>query len=266
VLPLSWLFDSAGPLTPTVEDAALMLQVIAGYDPDDFSSVPVPVEDYTAALEGGVGGVRVGVPRSYFFDRLDDEVRAAVERALDVLRSLGAELREVDVPDFEPLTLPVFGVVNAELLQLYGEQFRERPQDFGADVAAILSRGAPSGIEVTAVLQATYAASEAMRRLLTNVDVLVTPATPIPALRIGQEMAEYGGVQEPAVFAYLRCTVPFNMTRLPAISVPCGVAAGGLPIGLQIAGRPFAESTVLRAAHAYEQATPWHTRRTPLTA
>jgi aspartyl-tRNA(Asn)/glutamyl-tRNA(Gln) amidotransferase subunit A len=261
VLPLSWVFDHAGPITATVEDAALMLGALAGYDPDDFSTAAVPVGDYVAELRAGVHGLRIGVPRNYFFDRLDDEVRAATEQALEVLRGLGASLDPVDVPDFGPVALPAFGVVIAELLELYGEQFRSRPEDFGADVAAILAQGAPDGISLAAVLRMTYGLTEAMRRVLTDVDVLVTATTPVAATPIGQELVAYGGTQEPLIFALIRCTLPFNLTRLPALSLPCGFTRAGLPIGLQIAGRPFEEAVVLRAGHAYEQATAWHRRR-----
>jgi aspartyl-tRNA(Asn)/glutamyl-tRNA(Gln) amidotransferase subunit A len=261
VLPLSFVFDHAGPITATVEDAALMLGAMAGYDADDFSTAAVPVGDYVTALRAGVRGLRIGVPRNYFFDRLDDEVRAAVGAALEVLRGLGAELRPVDVPDFGPVSLPAFGVVIAELLELYGEQFRSRPQDFGADVAGILAQGAPDGVSFAAVLRMTYGLTEAMRRLLNEVDVLVTPTTPVPAAPIGQELVEYGGTQEPLIFALIRCTLPFNLTRLPALSLPCGFTRAGLPIGLQIAGRPFDEEAVLRTGYAYEQATEWHRRR-----
>jgi aspartyl-tRNA(Asn)/glutamyl-tRNA(Gln) amidotransferase subunit A len=260
VLPLSWLFDHAGPITATVEDAALMLGALAGYDPDDFSTAATPVEHYVAVLRAGVRGLRIGLPRNYFFDRLDDEVRAAVEQAL-VLRGLGADLRPVDVPDFGPVALPAFGVVIAELLEVYGEQFASRPQDFGADVAAILAQGAPDGVSLAAVLRMTYGLTEAMRRVLTDVDVLVTPTTPVPATPIGQELVAYGGTQEPLIFALIRCTLPFNLTRLPALSLPCGFTSTGLPIGLQIVGRPFEEGVVLRTGHAYEQATAWHQRR-----
>jgi aspartyl-tRNA(Asn)/glutamyl-tRNA(Gln) amidotransferase subunit A len=261
VLPLSFLFDHAGPITATVEDAALMLQALAGYDPDDFATVPVPVEDYAATLNGGIKGLRIGVPGNYFSDRLDDEVRAALAQALDVLRGLGAELRAVEVPDVSPITLPLFGVVIAELLAQHGERFRARPQDFGPDVVATLEPGAPDGVNLAEVLRTSYKAAEAFRRVLDEIDVLVTAATPIVATPIGQELVEYGGAQEPVILAMIRCTLPFNVARLPALSLPCGFSRAGLPIGLQIAGRPFAESTVLRAGHAYEQATDWHKRR-----
>jgi len=107
--------------------------------------------------------------------------------------------------------------------------------------------------------------SEATRRLLEEVDVRVTPTTPIPSVPIGQEVVTYGGTEEPVIMAMIRCTAPFNLTRLPALSLPCGFTAGGLPIGLQLVGRPFDEATVLRAGHAYEQATEWHLKRPALT-
>src|SRR5437763_5162385 len=122
-----------------------MRQAIAGYDPNDFSTEPMPVPDYSARLNEGVRGLRVRVPRRHFFDRLDGEVRAAEEGALEVLRGLGAEVRDVECPDFGAIMGPAFGVVIAEQLDLYGEIFRTRPQDFGADVAAIYGQGAPDG-------------------------------------------------------------------------------------------------------------------------
>ena len=263
VLPLSWVLDNAGPITRTVEDAAVMLQAMAGYDPDDFSTVPVPVDDYVSALSGGVRGLRLGVPRTYFYDRLDDDVQSAVQQALDTLRGLGAELRDVQVPDFGPVTLPAFGLVVAELLELYGDEFRTRPGDFGADVAGILQQGAPDGVSLAGVLRVMYGLTHAMRRVLTEVDALVTPTTPVPATPIGQDVVEYGGIQAPVIFALIRCTFPFNATRLPALSLPCGFTRTNLPVGLQIAGRPFDEAMVLRIGHAYQLATDWHLRKPP---
>jgi aspartyl-tRNA(Asn)/glutamyl-tRNA(Gln) amidotransferase subunit A len=262
VVPLSWMFDHPGTITRTVEDAAIVLQAIAGYDPDDFSTVPVPVADYTARLPDGVAGLRIGVPRAYFYDRLDDEVRAAVEAALDVLRSLGAQVREVKLPSIEAIVPPLFGLVLAEAQQIHAESLASRPNDFGPDVAAILAQAAPTSHQLMAALRVVAVTTEAMRRSLEEVDLLVTPTTPVPATRIGQQMVAYDGAEEPVLFAMLRCTAPFNGTYLPALSLPCGFTADGLPIGLQIAGRPFDEATVLRAGHAYEQATDWH-RRVP---
>jgi aspartyl-tRNA(Asn)/glutamyl-tRNA(Gln) amidotransferase subunit A len=264
VVPLSWLYDNPGPITGTVEDAALMLGVIAGYDPDDFSTVPMPVDDYTARLREGIRGLRIGVPRDWFFDRLDDEVRAAVEAALAVLAELGGEVQNVSLPDMEALVRDRRVVTTTEFQQYHAPAFKERPHDFGADLRVSLEETPADGPAVMAALRTVYAATEAMRRTLTEVDVLVTPTTPIAAPRIGAETAHYGGGEESMLTALIRLTSPFNGAQLPALSVPCGFTAGGLPIGLQIAGRPFDEATVLRAGYAYEQATGWERRRPDL--
>jgi aspartyl-tRNA(Asn)/glutamyl-tRNA(Gln) amidotransferase subunit A len=261
VFPLSYTFDHAGPITQTVEDAAIVLDAIAGYDPADPVSVRAPVERYAAALESLPKGVRVGVPRRYFYERLDSEVAAAVDAALGALRSLGADVRDVELPSSEPAIMPLFGVVLAEAQHIHAERLRTRPQDFGRDVAAILGNPTPTSAELVAALRATDELTRAMREVLETVDVLVTPTTPVPAVKIGQESVRYGGAEEPAIFTMIRCTAPFNATHLPALSLPCGFSREGLPIGLQIAGRPFDEATVLAVGHAYERATDWHTRR-----
>ncbi len=261
ILPLSWLCDHAGPLTRTVEDAALVLRAIAGYDPADFSTVPMPVDDYMAPLAGGVHGLRVGVPRGYFYERVDDEVRAPVEAALDVLRRLCATIREVTRSSAATLQTAGGTILLAEVKDIYAERFRERPEAFGADVAAYLSQEAGDAVTMAGALRECHPGIEEARRVLEEADVLVTPTTPIPAQPIGQEVVTYGRITEPLLGALIRCTAPFNRTQLPALSVPCGLTAAGLPLGLQIVGRPFDEVTVLRVGHAYEQATQWHTRR-----
>ena len=265
VITLSWVLDHVGPITRTVEDAALMLQAIAGYDPADFSTVPVPVDDYTTALEGGIKGLRVGVPRAWFYDQLDGEVRSAVEAAVETLRGLGAQVREVTIPGLEPLVPALFGFVVAEQQEYHAEALATRPQDFGPDVRAVLSSPAPGAPDLIKALRLRYAVTETMRRVLEDVDVLVTPTTPLPAVPIGQEIVRYGGAEEPVLFAMIRCTGPFNAAHLPALSLPCGFTGTGLPIGLQIAARPFDEATVLRAGYAYEQATDWRLRRPDLS-
>jgi len=260
VLPLSYAFDHAGPLTRTVEDAALMLNAIAGYDPADPHSARVPIADATAGLGAGVRGLRIGVPRGAFFGRLEDEVGPALERALAELGRLGAEVREVEVPGVAEAVGGLFGFVLAEAQEIHAASLRSRPQDIGDDVRAILQTPAPDAAALMAGLRARDALTVAMRRTLETFDVLVTPTTPITAARIGQDTVRTGGADEPTLVAMIRCTAPFNATHLPALSLPCGFTRAGLPIGLQIAGRPFDEATVLRVGHAYEQATDWHTR------
>lgn len=263
VVPLSFVADHAGPLTRTVEDAALMLQAVAGYDPEDASSVRAPVPDYLAALDGDLRGLRAGVPRQHFYERLDAEVRAAIEAAIEVLAGLGVEMGEVEIPGIGESLPGLFGLILTEAQEYHAQALRERPQDFGPDVGAILAQQGPSGLELAGALRQKYALTAAMRQTLETVDVLLTPTTPVPATRIGQETVRYGGIEEPVLLAMIRCTYPFNATGLPALSLPCGFTSAELPIGLQIAGRPFDEATVLRVAHAYEQATTWHLRRPP---
>jgi aspartyl-tRNA(Asn)/glutamyl-tRNA(Gln) amidotransferase subunit A len=260
VLPLSYAFDHTGPITRTVEDAALMLNAIAGYDPADATSVRIPVADATAQLGKGVRGLRIGVPRAWFFERADDEVTAAVERALAELVRLGAEVRDVPIPGVGEAVGGLFGFVLAEAQEIHADSLRARPSDFGADLQALLTSPAPGTAALMEGLRARDALTAAMRSALETVDVLVTPTTPIAAPRIGEDSVRIGGADESVLVAMIRCTAPFNATHLPALSLPCGFTRAGLPIGLQIAGRPFDEATVLRAGHAYEQATEWHLR------
>jgi aspartyl-tRNA(Asn)/glutamyl-tRNA(Gln) amidotransferase subunit A len=260
VLPLSYAFDHAGPLTRTAEDAALVLNAIAGYDANDATTVRAPTEDYTAQLGAGVRGLRVGVPRAWFYDHCDEEVVAAVELALAELRRLGADVRDVELPGVADGVGATFAFVLAEAQHIHAEALRSRPEDFGADVRALLESPAPSAESLMTALRARDVLTVSVRRALESVDVLATPATPIVAARIGDDTIRVGGADQSVLPAMIRCTAPFNATRLPALSLPCGFTRAGLPIGLQLAGRPFDEATVLRAGHAYERATEWHTR------
>ena len=260
VIPLSYLFDHAGPITRTVEDAAIVLAAIAGYDPLDASTTRLPVDDYLSGLRDGVEGLRIGVPRSWFFDHLQDGIGAAVEQAIETLRGLGAEIMEIEIPGVATGMGAILGIVLAEAQEIHARGLADSPEDFGADVAAILTSPGPDAAGIMAALRARNVLTVATRRALESVDLLVTPTTPIAAAAIGQEIVTYGGLEEPILMAMIRCTAPFNATGLPAISLPCGFTQAGLPIGLQLAGRPFDEALVLRAAQAYEQATEWHTR------
>ncbi len=263
IFPLAYLFDHAGPIAHSAEDAAIVLEAIAGYDPADATTARTPVDRYREALGRGVRGMRIGVPRAYFYDRLDGEVATAVEKALGTLRDLGAEVRDVDVPSSEPAIMPVFGAILAEAQHIHKERLKT-PEKFGADVRAILEQPSPSAADLTHALEEMRKLTSAFRFVLESVDALVTPTTPIPAAKIGQDTARYGGAEEPVIFAMIRCTAPFNATGLPALSLPCGLTQGNLPIGLQLIGRPFDESTLLAAGHAYQGATDWHRRRPKL--
>jgi aspartyl-tRNA(Asn)/glutamyl-tRNA(Gln) amidotransferase subunit A len=265
VAPLSWTFDHPGPMTRTVEDAALILNVIAGYDPDDYATVPVPVPDYTATLGDGVAGLRIGVIRNHFFDLLDPDVRAAVETAIGVLRDLGADVRDLTIPGIEGLAQAQRSFTILEARDIHRAGLADRIDDFGADVRERLSTPYAAPEEIAAGLRHIRELTETVRRLLaTEYDLFLTPTMVLPAPPIGAERVTVDGNEEAVGLLLIRETLPFNATHLPALSVPCGLTRGGLPVGLQLAGRPFDEATVLRAGHAYEQATDWHQRHPAL--
>jgi aspartyl-tRNA(Asn)/glutamyl-tRNA(Gln) amidotransferase subunit A len=264
VVPMSWVLDHPGPITQTVEDAAIILGAIAGYDAGDFATVPMPVPDYRAGLRDGVGGLRVGIPRGFFFDLLNDEVRAAVEVAIGTLRELGAEVRDIEPGFTREKMMEAWTVVVAESQQYHAEAFASRRGDFGADLVATLSTPLPDAVGLAAAYRASYDVKEALRLALEDVDVLVTPTSMRTAPLIGEENPVVAGVTLPVGAALASLTMPFNISGLPALSLPCGFTQSGLPIGLQVAGRPFDEATVLRAGYAYEQATDWHKRRPAL--
>jgi aspartyl-tRNA(Asn)/glutamyl-tRNA(Gln) amidotransferase subunit A len=263
VMMMSWQFDHPGPIVKTVEDAAIMLRAIAGYDPQDFATVPVPVPDYREGLERGVSGMRIGVPREQFFGLLDPELRVSVEEAIQVLSGLGAEVIEVDGGFTRELLMKAWTVCVAEGRAFHAPWFPSRESEYGADVAAGLSLPLPDAVGLADAYRASYDIKEGMRQLFENVDALVTPSTLRAASVIGEEPVDVDGHSLSTGAAFAGQTMPFNIAGLPALTLPCGFSSGGLPFSLQIAGKPFDEAGVLRVARAYEAATDWHTRLAP---
>ena len=255
VIPLSWSLDHAGPLTSTVADAAVMLQAIAGYDPQDQNSVEVVVDDYLALLDRGADRIRVGIPRKFFYEDLDPEVACAVEQALGVLKSLVAEIGEIE------LAVPTDRTLQAAESYAYHAEFVARsPELYQPETLRRIRTGEKiSAPEVEERRRELKQVRSEISRVFEDIDVLVTPTTPIVAPALA-ELKESPDLLRPRELALLRNTRPFNMWGLPAISVPCGFTKTGLPIGLQIAGPHWAESRVLQVAHAYERATEWHKR------
>jgi len=256
VIPLSPSLDHIGPLAASVADAAVVLQAIAGYDPADITSADVPVADYVSALNEGAKNLRVGVPRAYFFDDLDPEVNSAMEHALRGIETLAAQMKEVrlDVPTDRALQA-------AESYAYHAESVAKSPELYQAETVRRIRTG--ENVSAAEYIQRRRELDEARRgiaRIFAEVDVLVTPTTPIPAPAIA-ELKSNPDALRPAELKLLRNTRPFNVWGLPAISLPCGFTQSGLPIGLQIAGPHWREDLVLRLAHAYEQATAWHKRR-----
>jgi aspartyl-tRNA(Asn)/glutamyl-tRNA(Gln) amidotransferase subunit A len=220
----------------------------------------LPNEDVLSGIDSGIRGLRIGVPRGYFFEQLEEEVAAAVDEAIAELGRLGARVREVEISGVQEAVGGLFGHVLAEAQEIHAHALRTRGQDFGPDLQALLGSPAPDTAALMAGLRARDALTAATRQVLEEVDVLVTPTTPITAVPIGQESVSYGGVEEPVLMAMIRCTAPFNASHLPALSLPCGFSPAGLPVGLQIVGRPFDERLVLRVGHAYERSMDWHLR------
>jgi aspartyl-tRNA(Asn)/glutamyl-tRNA(Gln) amidotransferase subunit A len=255
VIPLSWSLDHIGPIARTVADAAVVLQAIAGYDAKDANCAERPVDDYLQALGARGSRVRVGIPRRFFYEDLDPEVASAVEHALGVLRTLGAEIREIE------LEVPTDRTLQAAESYAYHAEFVARsPELYQPETL----RRIRSGEKIAAVeveerrRELTKLRSEA-GRMFKDVDLVVTPTMPIPAPNLS-ELKLNPDLLRPRELTLLRNTRPFNVWGLPAISVPCGFTNAGLPIGLQIAGPQWAESRVLHLAYAYEQATAWHKR------
>ena len=275
--------DHVAPFALDVADAALLLAATAGHDPLDATCVAAPVPDYVAALAGGVAGLRVGVPDEYFGAGLDPEIERAVRAAIDVLRNLGAAVERVSLPTTEYGVATYYIVAPAEassnLARYDGVKYGLRVPG-GKDVVDMVSRtrAAGFGAEVkrrimlgtyalsTGYYDAYYAQAQKVRTLVRRefeaaferVNVLAAPTTPGVAFKHGEKADPL------AMYMNDVYTIPASMTGLPAVSVPCGFSAAGLPIGLQLIGRALDEPTLLRAAHAYEQATPWRARRPEL--
>ncbi len=262
VLPLAWSMDHAGPMARTVRDLALMLGAMAGYDAADPTTSVLPVPDYAAALTGDVKGLRVGLLHAHFTDVAAPEVRAAVEAAAKQLEQAGAVVDEVNLAEVVHVAAASFAIVATEALAYHAEWMRTRSADYQPDVRDRLQMGAlVSGVQYVRAQQVRQLVRREVDAALARRDVLLAPATPIPAPVLGEKQTQLGDGTSDVRSALIRFTRPFNLSGHPACSVPCGFTAAGLPLGMQLVGRPFDEATVLRAADAYQRLTDWHARR-----
>lgn len=274
--------DQIGPITRDVADAAFLLQTIAGHDPMDSTSVDRPVPDYMRALQKrDLKALKVGVPVEFFTEGLDPDVEQAVRAAIGELKNLGAEIREIRLPSTGAAVAVYYVIATAEassnlarfdgvkfgfrakeakdLLELY---MKTRQDGFGPEVKRRIMLG--TYVLSAGYYDAYYGKAQAVRTLVCRdfaaafreVDLIVTPATPTPAFRLGEKSEDPLQMYLSDIF-----TISANLAGLPAIALPCGFSTTGLPIGVQLIGRAFEEETVLRAAHAYEQATQWHLRK-----
>ncbi len=262
VMAGAWSMDTIGPISRTVEDAAITLGAIAGYDPKDTHTWNTPVPDYRSALDGNIGGLRVGViSEETDSDILDPEVRDAVVKAASVLGEIGASVEEVSIPLTKHMTEISSVLLRVNSAAAHHEWIRERLQDYGHDNRIGLLTG-------SIIPAQAYYKSQKLRSLLREqvlnaleeYDVLVLPTSGRTAPRVQDGDRTITSKESAEQLPFMR-TSAFNLTNTPSVSVPCGFSTQGLPIGLQITGRPGAEETVLKVAHAYEQNTPWHTKR-----
>lgn len=265
VLPLAWSMDHAGPMTRSVEDAALMLQVIAGWDPKDPSSAKVPVANYRRGLKAGVKGLHLGILKEGFFKGPDSEVNEAFNKTVALLKNLGAATSKASIPHIEYTPLTLRTITSVESASVHEKWLNTRPDDYGADVRARL--------EVSRLILASdYLRAQRVRSLirkefleaLSHFDALLVPTCPMTALKIGERSVKIGDKVVDVMSAIGPYAPSFNLTGLPALTVPCGFSKAGLPIGLQIIGKPFDEGLVLRVGWAYEANTDWHLRRPPI--
>jgi len=282
--------DQIGPLTKDVEDAALLLTCISGHDPQDSTSVPEEVPDYTQYLKKGVKGVKIGIPKEYFVEGLDEEVAKSIQQAVEVFKKLGAEIREISLPHTEYAVATYYIIAPAEassnLARYDGVQYgyrtenresriedretsaivdmyeRTRDEGFGSEVKRRIMLGTyalSSGYYEAYYLKALKVRTlikDDFAKAFQNCEVICAPTSPTPAFKIGERAEDPLQMYLSDIF-----TIPVNLAGLPAISIPGGFSKEGLPIGLQIIGKPFAEGTILQTAYAFEQNTEYHKKK-----
>jgi len=262
VFPVSWSLDHVGPITRYVEDTAVMLQFIAGYDEKDPATRKRKIPDYVAELQDSVDGLRAGVPRNYFFEHVDHEVLSAVRQAIKVLERSGMSILELTVPAIDGIMGAYTALEPAEAAANHRRIYAEHAHEYMYETKLSIEAGFfVSATQYIDILRARPKWTAQVLEAMKDVDVMLTPSQPIVAPKTGVECWSevfMEGYKEEYERAVVRFTAPFNLTGLPALSICCGFNSDNLPIGLQIIGKPFQESTVLRVGHYYEQATGRH--------
>jgi len=272
--------DQIGPLTKDTRDAALLMNIISGYEPRDSTSVDTAVPDYTKALVNDIGGIRIGIPKEYFIAGINPEVKKAIEEAIDKLKILGAVCKEVSLPHTE-YAVPVYYIIataeaSSNLARFDGVQygFRKSDQDmiemykktrgeaFGEEAKRrvilgtfVLSHGYYDAYYLKALKVRTLIKQD-FDRVFKDCDCILTPTTPTPAFKIGEKTDDPLKMYLSDIY-----TISANLAGIPGISVPCGFTKEGLPVGLQLLARHFAEETLFKVAYSYEQSTPWHSMK-----
>jgi len=257
ILPLAFSLDHAGPMAWTAEDCGLLLQGMAGPDAEDPASVDRPIPDFTAELGKGVKGLRIGVVRHFFEQdhRASDATRAGIDAAMDFFRKEGAEVRDVTLSPAADYHAVGYLIMVTEAFTLHGPWMRERFMDYGELFRDRVSLAATvSGPDMIQATRRRHMLCREMAAAMENLDIIVSASQPGEAPRI-DNVPKWANMEKPSF------TMPFNVTGFPAISICTGFGEGGLPVAMQLAGKPFTEPTLFRAAHAYETATKWRARR-----
>ncbi|MCM8798709.1 MAG: Asp-tRNA(Asn)/Glu-tRNA(Gln) amidotransferase subunit GatA [Candidatus Omnitrophica bacterium] len=279
--------DQIGPITKDVEDCAILMNVLAGYDERDSTSVNIPVPDYTRALVKEIKGMKIGMPREYFLEGINKEVKKAIEEAIVLIKDLGAEVKEISLPHTEYAVATYYIIATAEassnLARFDGVQYGYRTKNISpeADIIQFYSRTRKEGfgneakrriILGTYVLSRGYYDAYYLRALKVRTlirkdfedvfkecDLIITPTSPTPPFKLGEKLEDPLSMYLSDIY-----TISANLAGIPAISLPCGFTQEGLPIGMQIMGKPFDEETIFRFAYTYEQNTDWHLKKPPI--
>ncbi len=264
VFPRAWSLDTVGPMARTAEDAALLLQAIAGADPLDSAAEDVPVPDYRTALLRPLTGVRIGVPKSAYYTEIDSGIGSLLEASRAELARLGAELVEIETPDPAPLTALAVAIGRAEGAAIHGEWLASRPGDYGPGIREALEVGlfVPATRYIDALRQRGPLLKRWLDEVWSKVELLHVPVYGQPTPTLEKAAADAGSPHASDMFG--RFTWPFGFLGLPSIVVPMGFQQDGMPAGMQLVGRPFAEALLLNAAHLYQRATGWHEKAPPL--
>jgi aspartyl-tRNA(Asn)/glutamyl-tRNA(Gln) amidotransferase subunit A len=262
--PLAWSLDHIGPMTKTVKDAAGLLEIIAGYDKNDPTSLNVPVEKYADQLTGDVKGLVIGINEEYFFNNVDDEIEKLVRQGIQTLVDHGAKVEEVSIPSLKYAEYTELITILSEAAAIHHRNLLKRPNDFGEDIRLLFELGElPSAIDYLQAQQLRRQLKLDFQKVFEKVNVIISPTLPIIPPKIGDDYADLNGQKVDLIDHIIRFTGPGNLTGIPALTIPCGFK-DGLPVGLQIMGKALDEKTVLNVGYALEKTNPLNGKKPKL--
>lgn len=254
-IPLAWSLDHIGPMARSAKDLAIVLQAIAGFDHRDPTTVQVEVPDYVALLENRVSGLKIGMPTNYFFDYLEEEIEVSVKEAIKKLESLGATIVDVTIPNLHLSEYSELVTIQSEAATYHHDTLLEKSHLYGSDVRTTLQAGElVTAVQYLKAQQARRLIREEMLRIFEEVDVIVAPTVSMVAPKWKESFKTIQGESKAVTAEFVRFAAPANLTGIPSLSIPTGFSTYGLPIGMQLMGRPFQEGTLLSLATAYEEA------------